>query len=393
MLTGKLVRVRHARNKLVPMYLAARDGHWLDVAQQLLYVYRDSAGRTRGELNDELGNLVGDGPQQLVHQGLAKLLEDRCEYEVFADHPPEAIREAAFLIAAKARTENTFDRAAILAEVAAACELRPEQVELALFADLKDEQRILTFADCTPEFLVNRYNVALAQAILLRAVGMTVRLRGETPARFRQLFRAMKFHRLIGTIRPEASSFLLTLDGPLSLFSATQKYGMQLAFFLPTLLHAKSFELNAEVRWGAERKPKTFALSSTDGLQSHTPDFGMFAPKEFELFAASFAKLDTDWKLIAEPNPVPLGDTLWVPDFTLKRGKQEVYLELFGFWRKTDIEKHHAKLSEHLPGKFLLAVSEQLCADESADLTERPEVYRFKRTPSAEEVAKRAARV
>ena len=28
----------------------------------------------------------------------------------------------------------------------------------------------------------------------------------------------------------------LNLDGPMSLFSATQKYGLQLALFLPTLL-------------------------------------------------------------------------------------------------------------------------------------------------------------
>ena len=85
---------------------------------------------------------------------------------------------------------------------------------------------------------------------------------GETPARFRQLFRAVKFHRLICTIHETPGNrYTLTLDGPLSLFSSTQKYGLQLALFLPALLHCKAFDLRANVRWGAERKEKQFALS------------------------------------------------------------------------------------------------------------------------------------
>ena len=72
--------------------------------------------------------------------------------------------------------------------------------------------------------------MALAQAILLRSTGVTVHVYGETPARYRQLFRAIKFHRLICDIQPSGpDAYTLHLDGPLSLFSATQKYGLQLA--------------------------------------------------------------------------------------------------------------------------------------------------------------------
>ena len=124
----------------------------------------------------------------------------------------------------------------MLNEVAGALSLTltPEQIDRSLFADLKDEQRVQTFDDITPEHLLDRYNVALAQAILLRCTAMEVRIWGETPARFRQLFRAVKFHRLICTIHETAgNSYTLKLDGPLSLFSSTQKYGLQLALFLP----------------------------------------------------------------------------------------------------------------------------------------------------------------
>ena len=106
MLTGKLVRVRHARNRLVPHVprprTTAAGSGW---RSRLLLAYRDAAGRTRGEIDADLAELVGDGPHALVHQGLAKLLEDRCEFEVAADHPPDEVREAAFRLAARHRAE------------------------------------------------------------------------------------------------------------------------------------------------------------------------------------------------------------------------------------------------------------------------------------------------
>jgi predicted nuclease of restriction endonuclease-like RecB superfamily len=394
MLTGKLVRVRHARNKLVPQYLDPANGGWLGLADELLYAYRAAPGRTRGEIAEELAPLIGEGPQSLVHQGLAKLLEDRCEFEVAADHPPDVIREAVFREAALRRSKGAFDRAGVLAEVGRELSLAPEQIERSLFADLKDEQRVLKFADCTPEFLLNRYNVALAQAILLRCTALDVRIWGETPARFRQLFRAVKFHRLICTIQEAAGqSYTLKLDGPLSLFSSTQKYGLQLALFLPTLLHCKAFDLKATVRWGAERKEKLFTMSAADGLRSHTPDFGVHTPDDLRMFEESFAQKVKDWLIASDPRPVPLADGVWVPDFRLVHpatGK-EVFVEVFGFWRKGDVEQVYMRLKRQLSGKFVLCVSEAYRADEADEVAFGPEVYRFKRTPLPEEVAKLAA--
>lgn len=404
MLTGKMVRVRHARNKLVPMYLNPHDANWQAMADQLLFVYRDAVGHTRGEIEEELSNFVSTGPTQLVHQGLAKLLADRCEFEVTSELPPADVREAAFRLSAvhrkmTATTGVAFDRPTVIAQVAEELNQSGEQVELALFADLSDEQRVLKFQDMTAEALLHRYNVALAQAIVLRSTSMEVRVWGETPARFRQLFRAVKFHRLICTVRAMPnSSYSLRLDGPLSLFSSTQKYGLQLATFLPALLHCKAFDLQAEVRWGTQKKEKLFTISGTDGLRSHYPDFGTYTPPEFGIFADNFRATAEDWLLTDEPHPIPLGngtEGVWVPDFRLTHTKtgREVFLELFGFWRKGDIEAHYRRLKKHLPGQFLLVVSEAMRADETDDAAFGPEVVRYKRTPSAEEVRKAATKL
>src|ERR1043166_9118595 len=103
MLTSKQVRVRFARDKITPQYLKPDDQLWLDWAETLLTMFCGAIGRTRGELEDELDEAFAAVPQALVPQGLAKLLEDRCDFETQADHPPEAVREAVFLAAAKRR--------------------------------------------------------------------------------------------------------------------------------------------------------------------------------------------------------------------------------------------------------------------------------------------------
>jgi predicted nuclease of restriction endonuclease-like RecB superfamily len=399
MLTGKMLRVRYARDRIVPHYLDVRDPAWLEVAERLLELFRGQEGRTRGELEQDLVEAFGDDPGQLVHQGLAKLLEDRCEFEVVSGHPPEQIRAAVFRAAARARQADalsaglTFDRAGVLGQAAAELGLTPEAVEQGLFADLKSEQKLARFEDVSPERLLQRYNVALAQAVLLRSTRVHVTVRGEPPQRYRQLLRRVKFHRLVcemDKVGPDAH--VLRLDGPLSLFSATQKYGLQLALFLPAVLLCRNFELVAELRWGAQRKPKKFLVSRADGLVSHYTDAGMYVPPELGMFAELFRKRVEDFDLAEETDVFALGGGYWVPDFRLthRPSGKVVRLEVLGFWRKAGAEQHLARLRQHVAEPFLLAVSDQLHI-EDAELGELPAgIHRFRNMPLPDEVARLA---
>src|SRR5262249_42868339 len=152
---------------------------------------------------------------------------------------------------------------------------------------------------------------------------------------------------------------------PLSLFSATQKYGLQLALFLPALLLCRDFELRAELRWGPQRKPKNFTLSSADGLVSHYLDTGMYVPPELAMFVGLFRKKVADWEISEETELVPLGDGFWVPDFRLvhRATGRTVLLEVLGFWRRSSVEQHLSRLRQHVREPFVLAVSEQLRVD------------------------------
>jgi predicted nuclease of restriction endonuclease-like RecB superfamily len=406
MLTGNLVRARYAKQRIVPYYIDADDLSWLSAAERLLELFRRQDGRTRGELEEDLADAFGEEGGQLVYRGLAKLLEDRCEFEVVSGQPPERLREAVFRVAAESRREGTapfdenglqrpssFDRNSVLGRVAEELGMTPQDIDRGLFADLKGEQRLIRFKDISAERLLQRYNVALAQAVLLRSTRVHVAVRNETPARYRQLLRLVKFHRLICEVqRTGEGCYQLHLDGPLSLFSATQKYGLQLALFLPAVLLCRDFEVNAELAWGPQRRPKTFSLTPAEGLVSYLPDRGTYVPPELGMFAELFRKRVETWDLAEETEVFPLGDGFWVPDFRLthRATGRAVCLEVLGFWRKSSAEVHLQRLRRHAAEPFILAVSDGLHIDEAELGGLAAGVHRFRQMPLPDEVARLA---
>src|SRR4051794_24264368 len=130
MLTGNLVRVRVAKQRVIPLYLKRDSAQWLEVAESLLMIFREGAGMTRGEIEAEVDELVGEGLATLTHRGLAKVLEDRAEFEVVSEVPPDTLREKVFTAAALHRQalreahaapghRAAFDRDGVLAGVGA----------------------------------------------------------------------------------------------------------------------------------------------------------------------------------------------------------------------------------------------------------------------------------
>jgi predicted nuclease of restriction endonuclease-like RecB superfamily len=113
------------------------------------------------------------------------------------------------------------------------------------------------------------------------------------------------------------------------------------------------------------------------------------------MFADTFATKVKGWILDTDPHPILLASGVWVPDFKLTHAKsgKEVFVEVFGFWRKGDIELHYKNLTKGAPGKFVLCVSEQMRADEEDEVTFGNGVYRYKRTPLPEEVVRVAEKV
>lgn len=416
MLTGNLVRVRFNKFRIIPMYLHRESQEWLEVAESLLEIFRSSEGMTKGELDAAAADLFGSGQATLTHRGLARVLEDRSEFEMVSDVDPEVLRERLFGAAALYRTAiarkraqgnpseaiKGFDREGILNAIANDLELNPQQVESSLFADLKEENRILKFEDISAQRLIDRYNVALAQSVLIRAVRLNVEIRRESPSRLRRIFQMLKFHRLLFMAQGELADGLnLSIEGPLSMFQSTTKYGMQMANWLPNLLNCRDFRLDAELNWGAKKELRTFHLESSDGLVSHLSDSAGYEPPEFEAFVHRFRQLAPTWS-IDKPESIFRGtrqggaSVVWMPDYILTHlaTGREVHLEILGFWRHATLKQNLETVPKMTNAKPLWAVSDKMKVDDDKAgklISERIVTYRD--IPSATDILVAAERM
>jgi predicted nuclease of restriction endonuclease-like RecB superfamily len=394
-LTADLVRVKFGSKLIEPRYIRTDRPADLELARSLIEIFESNVARKKRDLDADLADFLGTGTAFLLHRGLAKLLQDRCVFETRSDIEPVELRRSVFEAAARAYTEDAgrpFDRQAVLAVVAESMKIVPEDVADALYADLKDEQVLTKFKGCKPQWLLDRYNVALAQGVLLRASEMFIEIRGESAAGYRELFRRMKFFRLLHEVEGSAEAgYRLRLDGPYSVLKSSQRYGMQMASFLPGLLHCSDWELEAEVLWGSKRVRRRLQLTSKQGLKPYSSAKGQWLPEEVKWFEGQFAKLKTDWRVSSDTELVDLGGQgILIPDFVFTHAKtgKKVHLEILGFWRRGAVASRVALLKERGPENLIVAVSKELHVGEEKLAGLPGQVYVFRTSPVAREVRK-----
>ena len=397
MLTSDLVLTRRVKDEVRPRYVNRDDPELLSLAEQLITVFESHAGEPRHSLDDELRELVGTGTDFLLHRALAKLLFDRCEFDTEAPEEPEVLRQRVFEAAAvvyRAPEEEgqtfRFDRNSVLKAVAEEHDLEVSELERGLYADLKDEQVLSQFRTCQPQWLIDRYNVALAQGVVLRATELEIHLTESSIPKQRALFRKIKFFQLLHRVEPDGDGgYRIVLDGPLSLFRSSGRYGVQMASFLPILLHFRHWTLTARLEWGKRRLPALFRLAPSPRLRPTTRLTGQWQPEEVGWLGEQFAKLTTEWTCDTEAEIVPLGGQgVLIPDFVFRHMESgfTVYMEVLGFWRRGALESRLETLREHGPENLLLAVSKKLLT-EVDDLEDLPvETYVFRATPVARKV-------
>ncbi len=405
MLTSDLLRARVVKGEVRPVYLDVDDPAHHVLASVLIGLFAAHIGRTRGDLDDALAEHVGEGTDYLLHRGIAKLLTDRATFEVNAPCDPVVLRRRVFEISAEHHPVAlqadphtiVVTRDAVLARAASELGLTPEAAEAALYADLEREHVLRAFDPLAPDALLHRYNLALAQAVLLRASRLTLTIASGDPARYRQLFRFIKFYRLMHSVAGNRrDGYTLTLDGPLSLFQLSGKYGVQMASFLPALLLCDGWALHAELVWSKQRRAASFRLDPSRGLRSHYPDRGVYVTDEERFFVERFEAATTPWTLERRPEIVDLdGRGVLIPDFVIRHRDdgREALLEIVGFWRKGYLEARTELLREHGPRNLILAVSTRLRGSEEA-LGELPgEVLFFRDIVPVKDVLERVERI
>ena len=368
MLTLDLLRCRVKDDVVTPIYISP-EGKYFNVANRVIGVYHACLGRTLGELERELDELAGSAADYKVYRGFAKLMADQMNLAPPADVDAEELRRQVFTLAAEmaplARRadllfpETVADR---LPEIAVRAGVPAEGLESALYADLRECQVLCALdASVGPKELIERYNTALAQAMLFRAVQMVA----DVYDNYRTIFKYLKLTRLMHTITPIDGGYRLRIDGPASLFAHVERYGVGMANLLPAILKGACWRLVAKVRVGPDEK--LFHLSRKDGLKSHYRDESEFnSAAEEALFRRFSRNSKSKWTVEREGAVLATKDTVMIPDFTFRHEDGRVaHLEIVGFWTPQYLARKLEKLRALDPPNLILAVPQSLnCARE-----------------------------
>jgi len=324
MLTSDLLRATTYRGNLKPAFLRSEAAPGKDSAETLLDIFRKAAGMPLSALREEVAGLVEAQDQPIVWKGLARVLEGRCALVP----PPVQLgwenRFRLFARAAEIRLAGGTDvkaREALVADEAASLGLDPDTYLHSLYADVPGNERVESFEDITWERLVGEYNLALAQGIVLRAEHLRLQLEAGTSRQLRGLVHAAKFHQLHWHISPSGGggAFEIQLDGPLSLFEATTKYGIRLACFLPTAMSIPGVRISARIQWGKKQK-KVVNWEYQSGMAElpnrHPAPTG--PNPEIAGFQKLWSETQPGWEIAVSRRVIPCGGKrFWVPDFEI----------------------------------------------------------------------------
>lgn len=408
MLTADLLRARVYKGIVKPTYLLGKNAAAQDYAEQLCALYQRADQCSRAQMNEALEDIIGDAPDFLLPRGLAKLLDDRCTWASRASYPPQELR-AALYNAAFARTHpqegavktQRKTREQVIDEVAKTLNITASAIEASMFADHRDDERLTDYRPLTPEQLLQRYDIALAQAVLLRAQNVRLTVQEATGQQLRQLITALKFHQLLFDIEKAPASskkstkkegnWTLTIDGPLSILQRSTRYGLQLAMLVPTLIHLKRWQLEAKVQWPRHSELLDFELSSKTGLKPTSRLKGAWISEEQKLLTERLQEADTPWTLDPTPHLLPLGTKdLFAPELTLKHPDGRlVHIEIVGTWRKDWLRKRLGLLKKHGPPNTILCVSRNLAAEKEKLSAFEGEIIEYAQVISLSKVLER----
>jgi predicted nuclease of restriction endonuclease-like RecB superfamily len=389
-LSAEQVRVRRDGERLVLRELSPKARvRAIEIAEELLSSVSSGVGQSRDEL-EQILDLIELGPsERRLADGLRKLIEDACEFEQETTVDPPKLRSEVFLRATVARRSATleapFAREAVLGASGAALELSPELIEAGLYADLRGAHRLRKPPSFSAPTLVNDYERAQVQALLLRAVKVEAVVQCRNPDAYRTLFNKLKFRKLLFELTPvEGGGYRIQIDGPFSLFEAVTKYGIELALTLPALEDCDVLELVASLVWGKARTKLRFEYRRVRPRENALAEPAL--RDDVSELLQDFRALESKWSAATAEEILDLpGVGLCVPDLVFrKKGDPEpIYVEFLGYWSRDAVWRRVELVERGLPHKIVFLVSSKLRVSEAVLDNEHAALLVFRGKPSA----------
>jgi len=428
MLPSLLLRVRTRKGTIFPLFCTEEKGD-LQLAEELIGQFDQSIQHheKKKSLEKRIATVEGQYDDYKLVRGLSTLLERRCQFSIFDNGSagdmadPVSVRKALFEEASRIALALTeFDRDKVIDIVASKMNLSTSYIRQVMWTDLEENMILEQFSSLGPNELLGWYNLSLMQTLLFNCTKLEFCVQGGV--NWKHVLRDVKRLGLMynlqhNKVRNEQRSnnntdaasavtyndtdeteLVCSLDGPISLFKLTDRYGTSIAKLLPSIISSERWSLNSWIvrKTMSGKKIYEFNISSLevpslliDPYSSNNRLVSYFDSSVEEKFANRFEQVANGWRLIREPDPlIVTGGRAFIPDFMFQKYDRKIYLEIVGFWTREYLEKKIQKLIDIVTNQnidLFIAVNEELACSKiiphSTNSQERIIVYKNDSVP------------
>ena len=408
MLPSQLLRVKTRKGEIIPLFSCGenRSGH-LELARIMINEFEESAANKemKKTLNERISLLERNFDDYRLVRGLATLLERRCKFITTIGQRegncesiayPADIRRLLWEESSRrgfGLTQSRRDE--ILSAISSRTMNSPASIMQSMWSDLNENLILELFDSVSSEELLGWYDLSLLQTLLFTCTRLEFSVKGG--ASWKNILRKVKRlglmyslkEQVTGSESPDAkylsseksrehlvhanmkdnsvhdSKLMCSIDGPVSLFKMTDRYGTSIAKLIPFIISSSWWQLNASIvrKTMSGKKIYEFKASSADfqqlklrepsqnyqGSINSRPSSSYYDSSLEEKFAIRFEHLANRWKIKREPDPLIVGNGVaFIPDFLFEKYGRKVYLEIVGFWTKEYLEKKFQKISDIL---------------------------------------------
>ncbi len=323
MLPKSALELRIVDGKLIPTWLTEADEPF---SADVLDVLRELDGRSALEANATARALLAPiarrhGFSPRVADALWTVEGRRWESRIDAPIDPELLRDVVFELAAKLPHEHAIREAAQRVGIA------EDAVRLWLFADRKNRRVLVAPKEpTTAKDLVLRYNLAVAQTLLLRAMDVEATVCGDVE----RIATVAKREGLIASFVPLGDATRIELSGPMAILHETSKYGRGLARFVPALVATKRWSLRARIFLEAEQAA-WLELDSKGPIGFAQTLPGSLDGRIARMLARVLKKTRSGLAIELDTPVLRIDDVVIVPDFALVGERGRVLVDVIPF--------------------------------------------------------------
>jgi predicted nuclease of restriction endonuclease-like RecB superfamily len=424
MLPSQLLRVRTKKGEIFPLLIGGenKSGH-LQLAKIIINEFEELAAKKEKKkiLYERISLVERNFDDYRLVRGLSTLLERRCQFSKNIHQQdnnrenlsgPAEIRRLLWEESSRrgfALTESR--RNEILTAITSSTRISQTSIMQSIWSDLDENMTLESFDSIDAEELLRWYNLSLLQTLLFTCTRLEFSVSGGTY--WKKILRKVKrlglmynlkehggasenphaendnverskkhpIHANIKNTNGHDKELVCTIEGPVSLFKLTDRYGTSIAKLIPFITSSSRWHLRAFIVRKTMSGKKIFEFKASYADFEHlklcepyhsyrnSSVSGRLTSSDFdssleEKFAIKFEHLANRWRIQREPDPLVVGNGVaFIPDFLFEKYDRKVYLEIVGFWTKDYLEKKFQKISEILHNNnidLFVAVDEEL---------------------------------